>query len=92
MVCDKKLYWIWLNNVPGIGARRFYKLVEYYGSPELLFYATDEDLQTAVKILGDKTFAALREFRRDEELEKARKIMELPNYQLYIVESAISPF
>jgi DNA processing protein len=82
LVCDKKLYWIWLNNVPGIGARRFYKLVEYYGSPELLFYATDEDLQTAVKILGDKTFAALREFRRDEELEKARKIMELPELSI----------
>lgn len=73
---EDKLFWIWLNNVPGIGARRFYKLIEYYETPEQLFYATDEDLQPAAKLLGYKAMATLQEFRRDEALEKARKIME----------------
>ena len=73
---ENPLYWIWLNNVPGIGARRFYKLIEYYQSPEQLFYATDEELRAAAKFLGDKTMAALLELRRDDLLVKARKIME----------------
>ena len=72
---ESKLYWIWLNSVPGIGARRFYKLMEYYETPEQLFYATDKELQPAAKLLGDKVMAALKEFRQDQALEKARKII-----------------
>ena len=73
---DKKVYWIWLNNVPGIGARRFYKLIEYFESPENLYNASEKEFNHVGKLLGHKTMVLLQKFRKDEELYKAQKILE----------------
>jgi len=78
-VSDNKLYWVWLNNIPGIGARRFYKLIEYFESPENLYNASKEEFKHVEKILGHNLMDLLQELRKDEELDKARKIVEQPD-------------
>jgi len=90
-VPEEKLFWIWLNNIPGIGARRFYKLMECYKSPRQLFYAVEEELGAAGVILGDKTMNCFRELKRDGELEKAQRLMEYPGLQILTLLSPSYP-
>ena len=88
---EEKLFWIWLNNIPGIGARRFYKLMECYDSPKRLFYAAEKDLGPAANILGDKIMASLRELRRDDALENARTIMRHSDLKILTLLSPTYP-
>ena len=62
---DKKVYWIWLNNVPGIGARRFYKLIEYFESPENLYNASEKEFNHVGKLHWViKQWFLLQKFRK----------------------------
>ena len=70
---ESKLYWICGNSLPGIGARRFYKLMEYYETPEQLFYATDKELQPAAKTAGRQSHGCIKRVQDRSGIEKARK-------------------
>ena len=76
------VYWIWLNNITGIGARRFLKLMECYESPKLLFHAKDKDLAPAESILGEKGIANLRDGRNEESFRQAEAIANTPGLQV----------
>ncbi|MGI6571244.1 MAG: DNA-processing protein DprA [Caldicoprobacterales bacterium] len=88
---EDKLYWIWLSSIPGIGARRFYKLMEYYENPQRLYYASEVDLKAAAGILGEKTADQLLKARCDENLEVARTLMESSDLEILTLLSPSYP-
>ncbi|NLP17886.1 MAG: DNA-protecting protein DprA [Firmicutes bacterium] len=57
---DERLYWWALSLVPGIGAKRFYTLMEEFGSGENIWKCTDTDLR---KILPLRTRNEFTKFR-----------------------------
>jgi DNA processing protein len=78
-VTNEKIYWIWLSTIPGIGARRFLKLLEYFESPQQLFEASDQELAQSAKILGDKCAEQIAAARNEEALKRAESILNLPD-------------
>lgn len=78
---DKK-YWIWLNRITGIGARRFIKLIEYYESPRLLFQATESELEPAKRILGDKLSENLIASQNEQALKEAETVLNTPGLKV----------
>lgn len=77
-----KKYWIWLNKISGIGARRFIKLIEYYESPRRLFQATDSELEPAERILGEKLFEHLIASQNEVALQKAEAVLDTPGLKV----------
>ena len=43
---DNKRYWVWLNSVPGIGAVKSKKLLEYFEDPHNVWDAKENELRT----------------------------------------------
>jgi DNA processing protein len=82
-VQEDKKYWIWLNRISGIGARRFIKLIECYESPRRLFDADGRELEHAERILGDKLYEQLQASKSEESLKKAEEILKTPGLQVH---------
>jgi DNA processing protein len=78
-VTDEKVFWIWLSTIPGIGARRFIKLMEYFESPRQLFEASGKELAQSAKILGEKCSEQIASARNEESLKKAENILNIPD-------------
>ena len=55
-------YWVWLSSLPGIGARRFKQLVDYFGSPQGVWNANQNrlreirGLERLIPVIVDKKF------------------------------------
>ena len=77
-----KKYWVWLNRISGIGARRFIKLIEYYESPRRLFQATDSELEPAERILGEKLFEHLIASQNEVALQNAEAVLDTPGLKV----------
>ncbi len=65
------LYWIWLAQLPGITLSQKHILLQYFGNPEDLYYASKE-LCAAVPGISASTLKALA----NKDLTAARKILE----------------
>lgn len=76
---DDLIYWVWLSTIPGIGARRFYKLMEYFETPQNLFEASQQEFSHSARIVGEKCYDYLAASRTEEGLKRAKGIMEFPN-------------
>jgi DNA processing protein len=72
---NEKRYWVWLSCIPGIGARRFYKLLEFFDSPAEIFRATDAELKHAELIIGKKNIEILRNYKSEKYLKQADAIL-----------------
>ena len=88
---EEMQYWIWLNMIEGIGARRFIKLIEYYKSPRSLFMAENSELETAERILGKKHAGLLRASQNEESLNQAKAILNTPGLQVLTLLSSGYP-
>jgi len=44
---NKLKYWVWLNSLPGIGARKGGQLIEYFGEPEIIWHLDRGELSKA---------------------------------------------
>lgn len=64
------LYWIWLTTRPGFGIKSMRRLVEWFGSPEAVWQASEEQL--AAVVLRDVQRAALMQ----KDLTAAQRIAE----------------
>lgn len=78
MQTEEKLYWVWLSNAPGIGARRFYKLISAFGSPRNVFESPESELRALSRLIGDRNADRLISSRKQEALDAARAILESP--------------
>ena len=79
---EEKQYWIWLNRITGIGARRFIKLIECYESPRRLFQASGYELEPAERILGEKLSEHLKASQSKEALKQAEAVLNTPGLQV----------
>lgn len=59
---DERSFWVALQQVPGLGARRFLRLVQIFGSPQAVWEAPDNELLT-IEGLG-KAISNLLQWRR----------------------------
>ncbi|HZK35172.1 MAG TPA: DNA-processing protein DprA [Bacillota bacterium] len=91
MQTNEKLYWVWLSSVAGIGARRFYKLLEAFNDPKNVFEAKKSDEILFKRILGQKLAQNLIQSSNDEALDKARKTMEMPGISILTLQSPEYP-
>jgi len=74
-----KAYWVWLSCVPGIGARRFIMLKEWFGSPKTLWESHEKDIVTHKAILGEKAVKSLLDCKNEKHLERAVSILSDPS-------------
>ena len=88
---NEKLYWIWLSSIPGIGARRFYKLLEYFESPRRLYEASKTEVEQASRILGKKCWEKIAAARNTKALEKAQRILSMPEFSILTLSSPEYP-
>lgn len=79
---DARAYWVWLSGVPGVGARRFYKLMEAFGSPQAVFEASDRALNTQREALGEKALEQIRMSRQGALLSKAEGVLSMAGLQV----------
>ncbi|MCX7922365.1 MAG: DNA-processing protein DprA [Clostridia bacterium] len=63
------IHWVWLNSVPGIGARRASQLLEYFECPENIWNARKEEL-SRLPFLTRKTIENLMDKKIRDESEK----------------------
>ncbi|HOB20108.1 MAG TPA: DNA-processing protein DprA [Candidatus Atribacteria bacterium] len=82
MQTDEKLYWVWLSNVPGIGARRFYKLISALGSPKNVFDAPDSELKALPRLIGERCTHQLASSRNQKALGFAERILNTPDIKV----------
>ena len=73
-----KAYWIWLSCVPGIGARRFSMLNEWFGSPKALWESQDRDISKYQTILGERSTKSILDHKNEKYVEKAASILSEP--------------
>ncbi len=70
----EEIYWLALNKAPGIGSRRFYKLIKTFDDPKQVWQAGLSELS---QVIGRKIAMDFIEFRRkfsvDEEWERLEK-------------------
>ena len=88
---DEKVYWIWLSSISGIGARRFYKLLKYFKSPRRLYEASKTEAEQASRILGKKCWGKIAAARNTETLEKAERILSMPEFSVLTLSSPEYP-
>lgn len=69
---DKYLYWIWLNEIEGIGPITARRLLSRFGSPENIYCSHKDDLLT-IKRIGDKVADNII---NSKSLEKVKIILE----------------
>ncbi len=82
-------YWLWLTSTRHLGPQKICALLDAFGSPENVFYATDADLSAVEGLTG----AALNELY-DKSLDRAERILErceLTNVRVLTMQDAEFP-
>lgn len=65
-------YWVWLSSLPGIGARRFYQLLQYFETAENVFNSTSEEL----KVHGVLNYELIKIVTTNRNVEKIDKYLK----------------
>ncbi|MCX7746988.1 MAG: DNA-processing protein DprA [Clostridia bacterium] len=63
---DSLKYWIWLSSIPGIGSKRVLSLIDYLGSPEAIWNASEVQLRQAPNMTPGALKRILERKFRDE--------------------------
>lgn len=68
-------YWYWINNIEGIGRKTAWAMIEYFGSPEAVFYAAKEEIAQFLKkeSMADACIASRQEERVERGLIELQK-------------------
>ena len=75
---DERAYWVWLSTVPGVGARRFLKLVEAFGSPKAVYDSAKEETGLLKNLAGEKAADNIVKSINSALLDKACSTLENP--------------
>ncbi|HYE08936.1 MAG TPA: DNA-processing protein DprA [Patescibacteria group bacterium] len=65
-------YWVWLSSLPGIGARKFYDLINFFKTAENVFNSTYEELKRS-EIIKEEVVNAIINNRSLEKIDKYLK-------------------
>ncbi|NLO82803.1 MAG: DNA-protecting protein DprA [Clostridiales bacterium] len=71
-----RVYWIWLSSIPEIGSKRFFSLIDMFGSPKSVWESSYDDLREASRFIGSKAVQNIIKYKKSVYLEKAQKINE----------------
>lgn len=76
-------YWVWLSSLPGIGARRFYDLINRFETAENVFYSTAEELKSH-GLIGEETVKTITSSRNIEKIDKYLKKVKDNGIEIYL--------
>ncbi|NLN41235.1 MAG: DNA-protecting protein DprA [Clostridiales bacterium] len=79
---DEKIFWIWLSQIPGIGARRFHFLIEYFGSANQVWLAPKNEIVKLTSSLGSNVVHKIINQRNDNTLDRIKRMMDLPEFRI----------
>lgn len=88
MRSGEALYWVAFNQAPGIGPKRFYKLLRHFGEARRAWEADGREL---ARELGEKITADFLAFRRYHSLEEEAKRIEQAGCNLVLATDRIYP-
>lgn len=86
-----QLYWVWLSTVPGIGAKRFYKLLMAFGDPKSVYETAKGEETLIKKILGNSCADRLLSSINKESLKKAEQILSSADIRVMTLNSKDYP-
>ncbi len=86
---DNKAYWVGFNLVKGIGAVRMQALINFFGSLEVAWHASDQNLTTAG--LNQRIIEGFRKVHSETDLELVYTDIQKKNIQVITWEDADYP-
>jgi len=79
---DERFFWIWLSQIPGIGARRFHLLMEHFGSASQVWLASTNQLVELTSSLGNNVVHEIINQRNDKTLDRIKRMMDSPDFRI----------
>lgn len=76
-------YWVWLASLPGIGARRFYHLINKFETAENVFHSTSEELKSYA-VIGDELAQVIVTNRNLEKIDNYLKKVKDNGINVYL--------
>ncbi len=78
---DKRLYWIWLSQIKGIGPRRIRKLLDYFEDAQGIWEADREEINS-IQGIGNKIRQKIIDSKRDFDFEVEYKKLNKLNIKV----------
>jgi DNA processing protein len=88
MFPGEEVYWLALSKAPGIGLKRFYKLIKTFGDPRQVWQAGLSELSP---VIGRKVAVDFIQFRRKFSMEKEWEQLEKGGYKIVLVNDRSYP-
>ncbi|MDF2839679.1 MAG: dprA [Clostridia bacterium] len=76
-------YWVWLSSLPGIGSRKFYKLIQCFQTAENVFYSSREELKRC-GVIHDDVVEVVMNNRSIEKIDKYLKKVKDNGINVYL--------
>ncbi|GMQ60465.1 DNA-processing protein DprA [Vallitalea sediminicola] len=88
-VMEKEHYWLWLNNIKGIGLKKIKYLLNYFDEPKNIWKATDE--LSEVKGLREIDRKSIIESRNQEKIIEYYNRINKNNIKFYSIDDDLYP-
>ncbi len=88
MHAREALFWVAFNRAPGIGPKRFYKLLRHFGSAQRAWEAEDREL---AEVLGEKLAAEFTAFRQRYSFAEEAERIEKAGCRLFLATDRTYP-
>jgi DNA processing protein len=84
-IMENEHYWLWLNNIKGIGQKKTKYLLDYFGHPKEIWYSSNDDL-TDVRGITKKDIISIRQSRDSDKIISYYKKLHDNNINFYSIE------
>ncbi|WP_273325110.1 DNA-processing protein DprA [Vallitalea guaymasensis] len=88
-VMEKEHYWLWLNNIKGIGLKKIKYLLNYFDEPKYIWEATDE--LSEVKGLREIDRKAIIQSRNKDKIIEYYNRIKKSNINFYSIDDDLYP-
>ena len=79
---DERIFWIWLSQIPGIGARRFHLLIEHFGSASQVWFDSKNEIEKLTSFLGSNVIHEIINQRNDKTLDRIKRMMDSSKFRI----------
>ncbi|MFY9279812.1 MAG: DNA-processing protein DprA [Caldicoprobacterales bacterium] len=79
---EERIFWVWLSQIPGIGARRFHVLIEYFGGADRVWFASEEDITGLAPSLGRNVVNEIINQRNNNTLDRIKKMLDSTEFRI----------
>ncbi|HZJ57243.1 MAG TPA: DNA-processing protein DprA [Clostridia bacterium] len=79
---DERIYWIWLSQIPGVGAKRFHFLVEHFSGAHGVWAAPKGELLKLIPHLGPSVVNEIANQRQNRILDKIYESSNSSDYRI----------